>query len=238
MERVLVGCDIITTVKELGLPFPGRSEWHSPKKKLQAQRNAFASWGALVGARKRRAKYDCQSSYDVYRQVMRGGEFWRHYGVAKGHFQTGYEERLRPYRFLSMGRVIKSPRLFAALHRVSRGISRVHNAFRWLLGQARVEYERGVGTNLCEYRRIGKTESGSMGLFPGGTEQDDAVAFLQGGRVAFILRRYQGTETWQLVGEAYIHSLMEGDAWDSTQCGKIARDSCATCLAKNDTRLS
>lgn len=105
---------VITTVKELGLPFPGRSEWHDKTKKLQAQRNAFASWETLVGARKSEVKYDNQSAYDVYWQVMRGGELRRHCGVAKSNFQTGYKQLLRPYRFLSMGRVIKSPRLTTA----------------------------------------------------------------------------------------------------------------------------
>jgi hypothetical protein len=93
-------------------------------------------------------KYDNQSAYEVYWQVMRGGELRRHYGVAKSHFQTGYEEPLRPYGLPSMGRVIESPRLFAALHCVSSGILKLHNATRWLLGQARVECEWGVGTNF------------------------------------------------------------------------------------------
>jgi hypothetical protein len=68
---------------------------------------------------------------------------------------------------------------------------------------------------------MGKTNSGSVGVFPGGMDQGDAVALLQGGRVAFVLRRYQETEIWQLVGEAYVHNIMEGEAWDSNQCGKI-----------------
>lgn len=212
---------VIATVKELGLPFPGRSEWHDKKKKLQAQRNAFASWETLVGARSRRVKYDSESAYDVYWKVMRGGELRRHYVVAQSHFQTGYEEPLRPYRLLSAGRVINSPSVFAALHRVSCGILELHNALRLLLGKARVEYKRGVGTNPCEYRRMGKTASGLVGFFPGGARQGDSVAVLQGGRVAFILRRCPGREMWELVGEAYVHGVMEGEAWDSTKCGKI-----------------
>lgn len=111
--------------------------------------------------------------------------------------------------------------MFAALYRVSCGILELHNALRLLLGKARVEYKRGVGTNPCEYRRMGKTASGLVGFFPGGARQGDSVALLKGGRVAFILRRCPGREIWELVGEAYVHGIMEGEAWDSTKCGKI-----------------
>ncbi|KAG7286788.1 hypothetical protein NEMBOFW57_009104 [Staphylotrichum longicolle] len=125
---VLSGYVVDTVGREVGLPFPGRSEWGDVWRKRHAQHNAWASWEKLVGARRHGLKYGDESAYDVYWKVMRGGELERHCAVARQDFVTGYELPRKPYRFLSGGKVVKSRRLFKMLYTLSCCVLDVQNA--------------------------------------------------------------------------------------------------------------
>ncbi|CBX96641.1 hypothetical protein IAQ61_005495 [Plenodomus lingam] len=73
-------------------------------------------------------------------------------------------------------------------------------------------------------RRLARTEKGYFALVPAGSELGDAVWLLQGARVPFIMRKAQTTgseagassemlERWNVVGDAYVHGMMQGEAW-------------------------
>ena len=57
------------------------------------------------------------------------------------------------------------------------------------------------------------TEMGYMGLAPMGTRQGDQVAVLLGCRVPLIVRNQQ--ESFELVGDAYVCGLMEGQIMEA-----------------------
>jgi hypothetical protein len=64
------------------------------------------------------------------------------------------------------------------------------------------------------------TESGRFGLGPVGTRPGDEVFTLLGGHVPFVLRRVGGDferggehEKYQLLGESYVHGVMDGEFW-------------------------
>jgi hypothetical protein len=54
------------------------------------------------------------------------------------------------------------------------------------------------------------TERGRLGLAPNSTKPGDSVAFVRNSRVPFTIRRVEGGR-YELVGEAYIHGLMNGE---------------------------
>ena len=56
------------------------------------------------------------------------------------------------------------------------------------------------------------TEQGYMGLGPLGMEEGDLVYVLSGGQVPFILRPTILAEGFSLVGESYVHGIMDGEA--------------------------
>ncbi|KAK4175799.1 hypothetical protein QBC36DRAFT_330579 [Triangularia setosa] len=66
-------------------------------------------------------------------------------------------------------------------------------------------------------RRLGITASKRVCLLPKLTEVGDKVALLRGGRVPMILRpREEGT--MQFIGEAYVHGVMDGEAFIESEC--------------------
>jgi hypothetical protein len=60
-----------------------------------------------------------------------------------------------------------------------------------------------------------------IGLVPKEALQKDSVVLLKGGKVPLIIRRESGpagTDVWRLIGEAYIHGVMGGQAFVEKDC--------------------
>ncbi|KAJ4167430.1 hypothetical protein NW754_011245 [Fusarium falciforme] len=65
---------------------------------------------------------------------------------------------------------------------------------------------------LMPRRRVIRTDQGLIGLAPAQTEPGDIIALCRGGKLPLILRLSR--EGWQLVGDAYIHGLVDGLLWE------------------------
>jgi hypothetical protein len=62
----------------------------------------------------------------------------------------------------------------------------------------------------CKERSFFITEKGYLGLGPSGTTAGDVVCVLRGGNVPFVLRKSDG-RSYNLIGEAYVHGIMDGN---------------------------
>lgn len=75
-------------------------------------------------------------------------------------------------------------------------------------------------------RRLARTERGYLGLVSDSSQLGDSVWLLQGTRVPFILRqtlytserlaqggRKKVQSTWEVIGDAYVHGVMQGEVW-------------------------
>ncbi|KAL7799881.1 heterokaryon incompatibility domain-containing protein [Trichoderma ceciliae] len=74
---------------------------------------------------------------------------------------------------------------------------------------------------FTRYRRFAITRKGYFVLGPDALQEDDVVAVLRGGKTPFLLRRVSSGASsdhsdacWTLVGECYVHGLMDGEGWD------------------------
>ncbi|KAH7400388.1 heterokaryon incompatibility protein-domain-containing protein [Cadophora sp. MPI-SDFR-AT-0126] len=69
-------------------------------------------------------------------------------------------------------------------------------------------------------RLFAVTDNGMMGIAPGATLTDDSVFVLLGGSVLYVLR-YTGAGRYKLIGEAYFHGMMDGEALDRCEQGEF-----------------
>jgi hypothetical protein len=78
-------------------------------------------------------------------------------------------------------------------------------------------------TNATGRRRFFMTQNGYVGLTSPGTQAGDVVCIFFGGVAPFIIRENAATRdepgTWILVGEAYVHGLMQGEGMDKAEAG-------------------
>lgn len=72
------------------------------------------------------------------------------------------------------------------------------------------------GFPSLDNRSLATTSGGDLALCPKETTVNDKLVLLQGSDVPFILRPIG--EHWQIVGECYVHALMDGSAWDESRC--------------------
>ena len=67
---------------------------------------------------------------------------------------------------------------------------------------------------VSEGRSFVVTKSGRLAWCPQTCQEGDIISVLAGGRVPFVLRKVEGQENYQLVGDAYVHGIMDGEAVD------------------------
>lgn len=70
-------------------------------------------------------------------------------------------------------------------------------------------------------RRFFITAKGNLGSGPSEMEPDDKICILFGAKTPFILRRLASTTSprYQLVGHAYVHGIMHGEALSAMEYG-------------------
>jgi hypothetical protein len=65
-------------------------------------------------------------------------------------------------------------------------------------------------------RRMARTESRYLGLVPGQARKGDKIALMRGGATPIVIRKF-GND-WQVLGDAYLHGVMMGEAFDESKC--------------------
>jgi hypothetical protein len=56
------------------------------------------------------------------------------------------------------------------------------------------------------------TRHGLMGMASGGVQQGDLVTVLLGADMPYVLRPPREAGSWKLIGESYVHGMMNGEA--------------------------
>jgi hypothetical protein len=65
--------------------------------------------------------------------------------------------------------------------------------------------------NRCSNRKLFATGKGYLGLGPAAILTGDIIAVILGLDTPLVLRR-SGVDGYQIVGEAYVHGIMDGEA--------------------------
>jgi len=63
-------------------------------------------------------------------------------------------------------------------------------------------------------RNLMRTCGGYLGLGPKSASIGDQIVLLKGGRVPYVLRN-AGSNKFEVVGECYVHGVMQGEAFDA-----------------------
>lgn len=65
--------------------------------------------------------------------------------------------------------------------------------------------------NEIHSRRLFLSDKGYVGLAPDDAQTGDVVCILFGALVPFVLREKVGRRQYQLIGEAYVYGIMDGE---------------------------
>ena len=75
---------------------------------------------------------------------------------------------------------------------------------------------------VCVRRKFFRTAKGYYGLGPSITREGDLLCVLLGGATPFILR--PSGDHYNLVGESYVHGLMDGEVIEAMERGELKRE--------------
>jgi hypothetical protein len=112
---------------------------------------------------------------------------------------------------------IRKPRLSEQKIRI------VHESLK-SVDMSLIDVQTLIGAGLSDYceqlqvvaqgRRPLLASSCYLGIGPRETEQGDLVFILHGADTPYILRRHSQDKTLRLIGEAYVHGVMDGEAME------------------------
>jgi hypothetical protein len=111
-------------------------------------------------------------------------------------------------------------------------ISSVHEALKdkdLSLTQVQTMIDAGLGDYyeqlqvVAQGRRPLLTSTGYLGIGPNETQPGDVLVILLVAQVPYILRRHSEDSTLRLVGEAYVHGLMNGEAMKESPATEIIK---------------
>jgi hypothetical protein len=89
--------------------------------------------------------------------------------------------------------------------------------YEHLVGLYSVQLDR-----TCHRRRFFATSRGQIGFGPTHTQPRDLICVFYGGETPYILRKDPAADTFELIGEAYVHGLMYGEAFEMRDQGLVS----------------
>ncbi|KAI1410259.1 hypothetical protein F5Y13DRAFT_168033 [Hypoxylon sp. FL1857] len=87
--------------------------------------------------------------------------------------------------------------------------------------QTKTRHDDYLATGIARvmYRRMFYTNLGYIGVGPRILEEGDKIILVEGSRVPLVLRLQ--VNGWELIGDCYMHGIMQGEAFDITKCNQI-----------------
>lgn len=98
---------------------------------------------------------------------------------------------------------------------------RFTSVFRSYASPNVTEYENAIAAS-AGHRRFFVDDGGSIGLAPSGALEEDTIALFLGAQVPFVVRRREDA-TYQLIGECYVHGIMDGELMKAARDEEVRR---------------
>lgn len=139
--------------------------------------------------------------------------------VCAGTYKDGDEDATRAL-FQEWFDSLRSVRDYVAKHPMHP-----ENRPEWVFGLYWLSGWRGFNhfwpyITCAQHRRLGWAEDGRLCLLPADADVGDTIILACGGRAPLVVRA-RGDGCYQLVGEAYIHGVMDGEAFKQDTCHDI-----------------
>jgi hypothetical protein len=201
--------DILEAFKEFGPVLKESSEWLRYTYKicmlLPAQLEVFVKWEQVAHIKQKGKGPTGEEHLAVYWQTLCAGILPDGYEKTEEYFKE-WSTSLNSVRRLAKLRINKLPKISQPLA---------------LVGYLKSTYEQfsafGALYTHALYRRMARTEKGYLCLVPATTRVGDSIALFKGGKVPLVVTPARDS-FWKLVGEAYVHGIMRGEAFDERAC--------------------
>jgi hypothetical protein len=220
-ELILSGF-VLDTIDAVGLPdnaWGKRCRDENALSKLKTVQDAayllrmLTNWTSLaqtIGPKYRNE----EDVNDVLWQLLIGGCAPADYKIVQGEYQQWFVQTHYSLRILRRCHLLQ--------FRVVCSLATCFVAGRIMILN-KLKFHRSLDTSFLKRsgsstnNRCIRTTSGWLGLAPAACRVGDVAALFRGGKVPLILTA-DGAGKWKLVGAAYVHGVMYGEAFEEDKC--------------------
>jgi hypothetical protein len=151
---------------------------------------------------------------DLLCRTMIGGHIEGQWKEIRGSYYTIRHQTYAIQYLLSRNWTFHSPGFL----RATKTMAVLSNLSKGVVGLKTLPGLFGA-KNKSPGRHVFRMESGDFGLGPPLTAVGDEIFLCKGGKLPLVLRR--SGEHWKLVGDCYVHSMVNGEFWDEGKCKQI-----------------
>ncbi|KAH8655076.1 heterokaryon incompatibility protein-domain-containing protein [Tricladium varicosporioides] len=188
----------------------------------------FEKWEDICGVTSNTPYYTNEAAWDVYWKILYAG------GYPHGDEQqtkAAFEKWYKPFQDLRSLTEYTANRIEEIRNSDSSMVYKVAAGVGWFGKMTYMGMKFGMNmytsrdkispSKILGFgRTLFKTERGHVGLSSPHTKAGDAIALFQGGKMPFVIREAEEGK-WQIIGDAYIHGIMNGKEFDSSKCDML-----------------
>jgi hypothetical protein len=173
------------------------------REEIHLQLHRYVNWEALANVHSGKSYFNGECIKDAYYHTLTYGYFLS--DSSDANFFQEYDRQLEDLKTLWEMRCTSSSLIGESELEKLENALWVHEVSKCLK----------IGLN----RMLVKTERGFLGLAHGSARPGDRIMLCKGSEVPLVLRK-EG-EIWTLVGECYVHGIMNGEAFEEEKCQPI-----------------
>jgi hypothetical protein len=209
---------VFDTITETGEEFKGVSlpntisnvssfatDWMNTLRSFLTARNFLLNWQDMIGIRLGKDYQDGEDMSEAFWQTVAVGELKDSEAVAAS---------IKLWKRLTKYPSIRIEKIPSGLDFLGIPYGLFLMIWHMVSNKSLLEFELQGRYTLN--RRMIKTSSGYIGLASRSTEIGDCIVVCEGSSVPLVLRNVEGG--WSLVGDAYVHGIMNGEAFDGKKC--------------------
>lgn len=215
IEGISVVCHVYDEIYEVG-SFPGRTSSH------EVPLSETFSWPIKWLIEILRLTYHNKQGYEDFSDRLHAAARTSIGGV--GWNQDTQLVRVGDDRFLEAVVLLQNGIKYIRENYIKLGVQQLlaNRAVKDRI-KSRIAVHVGLGSEIIG-KSLGRlpfiTRKGHLVLGPEYIKRGDFVALIRGTQVPFVLRRQSGGQ-YQLVGEAYVDGIMDGEAMENSKCGNV-----------------
>ncbi|KAL9608367.1 MAG: hypothetical protein Q9167_006796 [Letrouitia subvulpina] len=214
---------ILDTITAIGMIFEpdlaeGPADVYGVARQIRSSAAVAIDWEKITAVRFGRKYITGEDLFDACWQILLGGCIPSEFASCKELSLSTYTRLQRTLLLYRLGlvqpsvlrcgiRIIQMIGTLLLFHDISLPTPQSKRSFEFRI-------ERHVA-----HRRMIRTRRGYLGLAPALTEMGDNVALLKGCSTPVIVR--PDGLTWKFIGNAYVHGIMNGEAFDEDGCQEM-----------------
>jgi hypothetical protein len=185
-------------------------DWMNTFRSFLEARSFMIQWQEMIGLRSKSQYCNGESMHDAFWQTVCAGELHDSKDVAKSVALWQRVTRFSSLRFKSI------PSSLNLL-----GMPYCLFLLLWHLVTNKPLLEFELQGRYTLHRRMVQTSKGYIGLASCAAKVGDCIVICKGSKVPLVLQRADKPDTWRYIGDAYIHGIMNGEAFDNERCAQM-----------------